>query len=89
MENTDVDRICRHIEIYQNSQDTSSILAKQERLKTIQERINKLMSIKGKETVDTIHRKLGHIMWEYIGMARDAKGLNEAISKLKELKKEF
>ncbi len=42
MENTDVDRICRHIEIYQNSQDTSSILAKQERLKTIQERINKL-----------------------------------------------
>ena len=57
--------------------------------KAIQERINKLMSIKGKETVDTIHRKLGHIMWEYIGMARDAKGLNEAISKLKELKKEF
>lgn len=42
MENTDVDRICRHIEIYQSSQDTSSILAKQERLKTIQERINKL-----------------------------------------------
>lgn len=42
MENTDVDRICRHIEIYQNSQDTSSILVKQERLKTIQERINKL-----------------------------------------------
>ena len=47
------------------------------------------MSIKGKETVDTIHRKLGHIMWEHIGMARDAKGLQEAIAKLKELKKEF
>lgn len=42
MENTDVDRICRHIKMYQHSQDTSSILAKQERLKTIQERINKL-----------------------------------------------
>lgn len=42
MENTNVDRICRHIEIYQNSQDTSSILAKQERLKTIQEHINQL-----------------------------------------------
>jgi succinate dehydrogenase / fumarate reductase flavoprotein subunit len=57
--------------------------------KAIQERINKLMSIKGKETVDTIHRKLGHIMWEHIGMARDAKGLQEAIAQLKELKKEF
>ena len=47
------------------------------------------MNIKGKETVDTIHRKLGHIMWEHIGMARDAKGLQEAIQMLKDLKKEF
>lgn len=45
MENTDVDRICRHIEIYQNSQDTSSILAKQERLKAIQEHINQLTNM--------------------------------------------
>lgn len=50
MENTDVDRICRHIEIYQNSQDTSSILAKQERLKTIQERINKLTDMDSEAT---------------------------------------
>ncbi len=42
MENADVARIRRHIEIYQNSQDTNSILAKQERLKTIQEHINQL-----------------------------------------------
>ncbi len=42
MENADVDRICRHIEMYQHNQDTSSIFHKQERLKTIQERINKL-----------------------------------------------
>ena len=47
------------------------------------------MNVKGKETVDTIHRKLGHIMWEHIGMARDAKGLQEAIQMLKDLKKEF
>ena len=47
------------------------------------------MNIKGKETVDTIHRKLGHIMWEHIGMARDEKGLLEAINMLKDLKKEF
>lgn len=42
MENADVDRIRRHIEMYQNNQDTSSILAKQERLKAIQEHINQL-----------------------------------------------
>ena len=41
--------------------------------KAIKDRIQKLMNVKGKETVDTIHRKLGHIMWEHIGMARDAK----------------
>ena len=55
--------------------------------KAIKERINKLMSIKGKETVDSIHKRLGHIMWEHIGMARDEKGLQEAIKMLKDLKK--
>src|SRR5699024_6830432 len=57
--------------------------------KAIKDRIQKLMNVKGKETVDAIHRKLGHIMWEHIGMARDAKGLQEAIQMLKDLKKEF
>lgn len=42
MENADVDRIRRHMELYKNNQDTSGILAKQERLKTIQEHINQL-----------------------------------------------
>lgn len=45
MEKADVARIRKHIEIYQNSQDTSSILAKQERLKTIQEHINQLTNM--------------------------------------------
>ena len=53
----------------------------------IMDRINHLMNVKGKESVDSIHRKLGHIMWEYIGMARDAEGLNKAIAILKDLKK--
>jgi succinate dehydrogenase / fumarate reductase flavoprotein subunit len=57
--------------------------------KSIQARINKLMGIQGKESVDSIHKKLGHIMWEYIGMARDAEGLQKAIEELKALKKEF
>ena len=47
------------------------------------------MSIKGKESVDSLHKRLGHIMWEHIGMARDEKGLKEAIEMLKDLKKEF
>ena len=57
--------------------------------KAINARIAKLMNVKGKETVDSIHRKLGHIMWEHVGMARDAEGLKEAIQMLKDLKKEF
>ena len=57
--------------------------------KAINARIANLMNVKGKETVDSIHRKLGHIMWEHVGMARDAEGLKEAIQMLKDLKKEF
>lgn len=57
--------------------------------KGINERINRLMSIKGKHSVDHIHKELGHIMWEYVGMARDAEGLKVAIEKLQQLKKDF
>ncbi|MDH6341229.1 succinate dehydrogenase / fumarate reductase flavoprotein subunit [Parabacteroides sp. PFB2-12] len=52
-------------------------------------RIDKLMSIQGTSTVDTIHRKLGLIMWDFVGMARNAEGLKGAIESLKKLKKEF
>ena len=38
--------------------------------KNVRARIEKLFSIKGKQTVDEIHKKLGHIMWENVGMAR-------------------
>lgn len=57
--------------------------------KGINERINRLMSIKGKHSVDHIHKELGHIMWEYVGMARNAEGLKTAIEKLQQLKKDF
>ncbi|MDR2915494.1 MAG: fumarate reductase/succinate dehydrogenase flavoprotein subunit [Tannerella sp.] len=57
--------------------------------KNLRERINKLMSIQGKRSVDSIHKELGHIMWDHVGMAREAKGLKEAIEMLKALKKEF
>ncbi len=57
--------------------------------KELSDRINRLMSIQGKHSVDSIHKKLGHVMWELVGMTRDEKGLKEAILKLKEVKEDF
>ncbi len=57
--------------------------------KDFNERIDKLMNIKGKQSVDSIHKKLGHIMWDFVGMGRDAEGLKKAIKELQELKKDF
>ena len=57
--------------------------------KAVQARIDRLFSIKGKRTVDSLHKKLGNIMWEYVGMARSEEGLKKAIQEIKELKKEF
>jgi succinate dehydrogenase / fumarate reductase flavoprotein subunit len=55
----------------------------------VRERIEKLMSIKGTESVESFHKRLGHIMWEKCGMARNEKGLKEAIEEIKALRKEF
>src|SRR5690606_9709159 len=57
--------------------------------KGINDRIDRLMSIKGKHSVDHIHKDLGHVMWDFVGMGRDAEGLKTAIEKLKEVKKDF
>ena len=55
----------------------------------INERIKRLMSIQGKQSVDSLHKKLGHIMWDFVGMGREMEGLEKAIVQLKALKKEF
>lgn len=55
----------------------------------VKERIEKLMSIKGKESVESFHKRLGKIMWEKCGMARNEAGLLEAIDEIRLLKKEF
>ncbi|SEQ15701.1 fumarate reductase/succinate dehydrogenase flavoprotein subunit [Microlunatus flavus] len=52
-------------------------------------RIDKLLSIKGSRTVDSFHKELGHIMWDYCGMERTEEGLRKAISRIRELKSEF
>jgi len=57
--------------------------------KAVKEKINKLLSIKGKKTVDEIHKQLGLVMWDYVGMARNEEGLKKAIGLIKDLKKEF
>ncbi|MBO7427517.1 MAG: fumarate reductase/succinate dehydrogenase flavoprotein subunit [Paludibacteraceae bacterium] len=51
--------------------------------------MDKLMNIKGKRSVDSIHKELGHIMWEYVGMGRTKESLETALKKLKDLRKEF
>ncbi|MBF1626419.1 MAG: fumarate reductase/succinate dehydrogenase flavoprotein subunit, partial [Prevotella sp.] len=48
-----------------------------------------LMSIHGKRSVDSIHKELGHIMWEYVGMGRTKEGLEEGLKQLKALREEF
>jgi succinate dehydrogenase / fumarate reductase flavoprotein subunit len=55
----------------------------------VNERINQLMNIKGTQSVESFHKRLGKIMWEKCGMARNEKGLQEAIIEIQELKKEF
>jgi len=55
----------------------------------VRQRIDKLLSIDGNRTVDSIHKELGHIMWEYCGMERTEEGLVKAIDLIRELKNEF
>ena len=57
--------------------------------KAINDKIQKLMNIKGKRSVDSIHRELGHIMWDNVGMARTKQSLQTAMDKIKALKNEF
>jgi succinate dehydrogenase / fumarate reductase flavoprotein subunit len=75
-------------EIYAKAIETAHP-AFEEAEKEVSDRINRLMGIKGKQSVESFHKRLGKIMWEKCGMARNAKGLNEAISEIQALKKEF
>ena len=52
-------------------------------------RINKLMSINGNKSVDHFHKRLGKIMWEYVGMSRNKKGLIKATKEIRALRQEF
>lgn len=57
--------------------------------KAIYDKMKKLKSINGKHSVDSIHKKLGHIMWDFVGMARTKESLEKALKEIQEVKKEF
>jgi len=57
--------------------------------KEVQEQLEKLMNVKGTLSVDTLHKKLGKIMWEGVGMARNKDGVKTAIDEIAKLKEEF
>ena len=58
-------------------------------LKETKAHVQRLIDIKGTRPVDSFHRELGLIIWDYCGMARSAEGLTEAIGKIQKLRKEF
>lgn len=60
-----------------------------EAAKGVQDLIAKLFAIKGTKSVDHFHKKLGKVMWDKVGLARNEKGLNEAIEEIKAIKTEF
>jgi succinate dehydrogenase / fumarate reductase, flavoprotein subunit len=57
--------------------------------RAVAERINTFLNIKGTKTVESFHKRLGKIMWDKCGMARNAQGLKQAIAEIQQLKKEF
>ena len=59
------------------------------RVSAVEERMSKLLSMKGKRTVTSFHRELGKIMWEHCGMGRNRKGLEAALQKIPALREEF
>ena len=57
--------------------------------KAAKDKFEKLLAIKGDRSVDSIHKELGLVMWDFVGMARTKEGLEEAIEKIAAIKKEF
>ncbi|GID32079.1 fumarate reductase/succinate dehydrogenase flavoprotein subunit [Paractinoplanes brasiliensis] len=57
--------------------------------KSVEDRIERLLKINGDRTVDSFHRELGQIMWEYCGMERTEEGLTKAIGLIRSLRDEF
>lgn len=70
-------------EVDESHDEVQSVVA------SVRQTIDKLLSIQGKRTVDSFHRELGKIVWDYCGMARTAQGLEIAINQIRALREEF
>ena len=57
--------------------------------KEVKDKIQKIKAVNGKHSVDSIHKKLGHIMWDFVGMARTKESLQKALTGIEEVKKDF
>ena len=55
----------------------------------VKAKIEKVFKVKGSQPVDALHKKLGNIMWEYVGMARNEAGLKKALGLIEEVRKEY
>ncbi len=75
----------------QNERNTASLdhPAVKEAVSSVQERLDKMLSINGKRSPDSFHRQLGQIIWDYCGMARTKEGLETALAKIPELREQF
>jgi succinate dehydrogenase / fumarate reductase flavoprotein subunit len=71
------------------SKVTEDHAAVREAVAGVRQTIGKLLSIKGKRTVDSFHRELGKIMWEHCGMSRTAEGLEAAIGLIRALRDQY
>ena len=60
-----------------------------EAVNAVRARISKLLSVNGSRTVDSFHRELGRLIWDFCGMERSEEGLRKALTRIRELKKEF
>ena len=80
------DYLSKEIQTPRISTDTKEF---DEAEKRIYNRLKKLYDIKGTKSPDYFHKELGHVMWDYIGMARDAKGLQKAIKLIEEIDQDF
>ncbi|NMO55769.1 fumarate reductase/succinate dehydrogenase flavoprotein subunit [Actinoplanes sp. TBRC 11911] len=68
-----------------SDEDAAVVEARQ----AVEDRITRLLAVDGDRTVDSFHRELGHIMWEYCGMERTEEGLTKAIGLIRSLREEF
>jgi succinate dehydrogenase / fumarate reductase, flavoprotein subunit len=57
--------------------------------KEVTDKINRLLNVNGSKTVDELHRELGMVMWDYVGMSRNADGLNKAKNMIKDIREDF